>query len=315
MIHLVIGEDVYKRRQNIADIARGVAVPAEKFDGTELTENQLADCMAGATLFSSERLIIITDLSDNKPLWDKFADWMHRVGSDTTIVLVETKPDKRTKAYKTIAKVASLHTADPWTERQVGEATRWLLARAKALGLSFTQPQAANLVSRATLPSERPGAFTVNQQILENALQTLAVLDTVSDDAIATVLPESTTDNVFELMDVALAGNQARAKSLLSNLHVSADPYMTLGYLMSQWAQLVALKLAREPADAVAAAIGSSPYVLKKLSRHAEGLSLTTIQQLTERLAQLDVQTKTTGIDPWVAVDSFVAELMTQKTA
>lgn len=309
MIHLVIGNDVYKRRQIVSKLSVAATSAPEKFDGTTLTENQLADCIAGATLFSSERLIIITDLSQNKSLWDKLADWLGRVSSDTTLVLLESTVDKRTKAYKTIAKAVTLHAADPWTDRQTGDAVRWVMARAKELGAVLNAEQAGNLVARATAMADRPGTYTIDQQQLEGALQSLAVLGAVTDDSIGAVLPESSADNVFELIDVALGGNKTRVAQLLRNLHATADPYMTFGYIASQWAQLAALKIASVSPDDLAAKTGSSPYILKKLQPHANRLSLARVKELTRLLADLDVKTKTTGVEPWVAVDRFIGEL------
>lgn len=309
MIHLVVGHDVYKRRQAVSNIIDAAHLTPEKFDGVDLTENQLADCIAGATLFSNKRFVIIGDLSSNKALWDKLADWIPRVSDDTTLVLVEPGVDKRTKAYKTIAKAASVHTADPWTDRQTGDAVRWVMARAKELGTVLNGKQAGELVVRATAMGDRPGSYTIDQQQLEGALQSLSVLDAVTDDAISVVLPESSADNVFELIDVALGGNKTRVMQLLHNLHATADPYMTLGYIISQWSQLVALKIANESPDVLAAQIGASPFILKKLQKHAAVLPYSRVKQLTNLLAKLDVKTKTTGIDPWVATDRFIGEL------
>lgn len=309
MIHLVIGNDAYKRRQIVQKITTSTKLTPEKFDGAELTENQLADCVAGATLFSAERLVIISDLSHNKLLWDKLADWVGRVSSDTTLVLIESNVDKRTKAYKTVSKAAALHAADPWTERQTGEAVRWVAARAQQLGAVLSNQQAGMLVTSATATGDRPGAYIIDQQQLEGALQSLSVLDKITDDAIAAVLPESSADNVFELMDVALGGNKTRVVQLLHNLHATADPYMTFGFLASQWAQLAALKVAGESPDILAAKIGVSPYILKKLQPHAAKLTTARVRELTELLAGLDIKTKTTGVEPWVAVDRFIGEL------
>lgn len=314
MIHLVIGDDTYRRRQIVHDIIARATVEPETFDGTSLGESQLADCIAGATLFSSERLIIMSDLSQNKPLWDKLADWLGRVSSDTTLVLLEYAVDKRTKTYKTIAKSATLHAADSWTDRHTGEAVRWVASRAKALHVPLSMDQAAAMVSRATGPGTRPGAYTIDQQQLETALQSLSVLDNITGDSIAAVLPESSADNVFELMEVALSGNKKRTSELLSHLHATADPYLTLGFVTSQWTQLAALTLSGESPDTLAPLIGAHPFVLKKLQRHVPALSHARLKELTDLLASLDIKTKTTGIDPWVAVDRFIGEVVAAKS-
>lgn len=309
MIYLVIGPDTYKCQQALQKVIAGSNVQPEKIDGMDLDEAGLADCIAGATLFSSQRLIVIRDLSQNKIIWDKLAEWLQRVSDDTTLVLVESSADKRTKAYKSIVKAATVIPVDYWSDRDAGEAQRWVTARAKELGFALNNAQAQKIITRAMAAGDRPGSYTIDQQLLENSLQSLCVLDTITDDAIAAVLPESSADNVFELMEVALSGNHARTKQLLHNLQVAADPYMTLGFIISQWAQLVAVKITNEPPDVLAAKIGASPYVLKKMQPYAAKLALARVQELTGLLADLDMKTKTTGVDPWTAVDRFVGEL------
>ncbi len=309
MIYLIIGTDAYKRRKLVQNLVKATKLSPEKFDGIELTENQLADCIAGATLFSAERLIIISDLSQYKLLWDKLADWINRVSADTTLILIESSVDRRTKAYKTIAKTATIHMADPWSDRQTGEAVRWVVTRAKELNAALSAEQAGSLVARATGMTDRPGVYAIDQQQLENALQTLSVLDVITNDSIEAVLPESTADNIFELIDVALGGNKTRVVQILHNLHATADPYMTFGFIASQWTQLVALKITGESPDTLAPKIGVSPFILNKLQKHTGKLTRVRVRELTDLLVRLDIKTKTTGVEPWVAVDRFIGEL------
>lgn len=309
MIYLVLGQDVFKQRQAVDEIIRTSGLQPEKFDGAELTENQLADTVAGVTLFSTERLVIVRDLSENKALWDKLAEWLGRVSSDTTLVLIEVKPDKRTKAYKAIAKAAKIITVDPWTDRQAGEAAKWLSDFAKQNGAKLSSEQVQKIIKRACMQGDRPGAYTIDQQVLANAILALSALENVDDEAISAVLPESTVDNVFELLDTAMGGDPVRTQQLMHNLQTTADPYMTLGFVMSQWSQLVALKVSGEQPDALAARIGVSAFVLKKLHRHASGLRLARVKQLTDLLARLDVQSKTTGANPWNLLARFIGEL------
>lgn len=311
MIHLIIGENSYRRAEALAAITAKAGLQPEKYDGAELTEGQLADCIAGATLFSSERLVIINELSSNKLLWDKLAEWVARVSRDTELVLIDAKPDRRTKAYKTLAKAGTVTAAEQWTERDAGEAAAWVGKRAKELGMKLTSAQIAQMVSRATLPTDRPGASVIDQQLLHNALEALGLMGAVTDDAIMTVLPESSTENVFELLEAALRKDTERVKDMLAKLHLSADPYMVFGLVTSQWSQFVALKLSGETPDSLAREIEASPYVLRKLVGYTPRLSMEQVSDYTKLLAGLDIRLKTTGLEPWVAVDRFIGALAT----
>lgn len=309
MNYLITGENIYKRREALKKITAATQLAPERYDGQELTENQLADCIAGGTLFSAQRLVIINELSVNKQLWDKMAEWLNRISQDTTLVLIEPKPDRRTRAYKTLSKAFTLVVAEHWTDRQLGEAMRWLADLAKQNDVKLTPDQLQQIISRSMMPGDRPGAYIIDQQVLANSMETLSLLDKVGDDSIDAVLPASNLDNVFELLDAALSGNKSRINELMANLHATADPYMTLGFVMSQWAQLVALRVSGEQPDILAARIGVSSFVIKKLQKHANAMAYPRLKELTELLARLDVQSKTTGADPWSLLARFVGEL------
>lgn len=309
MIHLIVGENAYARTRVIEGIVGSTTVAPERYDGTDMTDGQLADCIAGGMLFSTERLIIISSLSDNKPLWEKLADWTDRIAADTTVVLIEPKPDRRTKSYKTLSKLANVSVVDMLTDRQAGEARHWLQGQARDLRVSLSADQQSRMVASAMRATDRPGYYVIDQQLLDNALHSLMALDEVTDDHITAVLPEPTADNVFELMEAALSRDTSRVATLLHNLQLTSDPYMVMGLIVSQWSQLLALVIAKQSPDVVAAHIGASAFVLKKLAVHARALSSERVKSLTQLLTDLDIQLKSTGMDPWTAVARFIGEL------
>ena len=67
--------------------------------------------MRGASLFHETRLVVLRQLSEHKELWAKLGEWARDVSADTTLVLVETKPDKRTKAYKALTRAGEVRRA------------------------------------------------------------------------------------------------------------------------------------------------------------------------------------------------------------
>ncbi len=98
-------------RQEIAVLAKRLGVRAETIDVDRLNLNSLADIVRGTSLFRETRLVVLRQLSEHKELWTKLGDWARDVSADTTLVLVETKPDKRTKAYKTLARAGDRRRA------------------------------------------------------------------------------------------------------------------------------------------------------------------------------------------------------------
>lgn len=311
MIHLIVGDDTYASRQELAKITNAVKLTPEIYDGLDIDENQLADLIAGGNLFNAQRLVVIKELSANKGVWDKLADWTARVSADTQLVLLELKLDKRLKSYKTISAAATIHLAEPWTDRRFAQAVAWTLDQAGRHKVLLSKEQAELIVDRATRPGDDSGyQQVIDRQLIDNTLGTLSLAGVVTQDALDAVLPYNPSSNVFSLLDLAFRRDAAAVKAKLSDLHVAADPYMTFGYIASQWSQFVVLKTVKgSVADAVEAT-GAKPFTLEKLAPHINKISSPKTTQLTTLLAKLDFQIKTTSLDAWTAVDRFIAELM-----
>lgn len=312
MIYLIVGENSYIREQELSGLVGRAASKPEIYDGSELTAPQLADCIAGGTLFAQERVVVIRDLSTNKALWETLSEWLSRVSDTTQLVLIEAKPDKRTKAYKALAAASKVIAADYMDERKRGDAVAWAKAHAKSLGVPVTSEQVGMIVSRATIPAERPGGAIIDQKLIDTALRTLSLLDAVTNDDISTLMPESLAENVFELLETALRGDNERTKALLGALQASADGYMVFGVLTSQWCQLAALKVSGASPDTLSSSIGSSAYVMRKLQPYTRLFNDLQLRGITTLLANLDVRMKTTGADPWTMIDRFIGELCTE---
>ena len=302
MIHLILGENTYKAEQELARIIREHEVAPERLDSAVLTANMLADIVRGGTLFSERRLVVLRQLSDNKPVFEKLAEWAGEVPDDTTIVLLENKLDKRTKVYKTITKQATVIAAEPLYERDAGAAEQWLDSLANSQKILLSRPQLRNMVQRALVPGDKPAARIIDQMQLAVALKALQGADTVTDDMIATVLPPAAGDTVFDLLDTAARRQTARVDALLAELERTDDPHRTLALVMGQWAQLVAVSLADTPPATIAVELGLHPFVAKKLQELARQFTPNEIKTITALAADLDAGSKLSQFAPWDGV-------------
>ena len=302
MIHLILGENTYKAEQELARIIREHEVAPERLDSAVLTANMLADIVRGGTLFSERRLVVLRQLSDNKPVFEKLAEWAGEVPDDTTIVLLENKLDKRTKVYKTITKQATVIAAEPLYERDAGAAEQWLDSLANSQKILLSRPQLRNMVQRALVPGDKPAARIIDQMQLAVALKALQGADTVTDDMIATVLPPAAGDTVFDLLDTAARRQTARVDALLAELERTDDPHRTLALVMGQWAQLVAVSLADTPPATIAVELGLHPFVAKKLQELARQFTPNEMKTITALAADLDAGSKLSQFAPWDGV-------------
>jgi DNA polymerase-3 subunit delta len=306
MIHLILGENAYKAEQELARIIREHEVAPERLDSALLSVNTLADIVRGGSLFSEKRLVILRQLSENKAVFEKLAEWASEVPSDTTLVLLESKLDKRTKAYKSLVKHAKVIACEPLTERDSYEAESWLAVLAKTQKVRLTTEQIGNMVTRAFVAGEKPAQRSIDQMQLAQAIKALRGTDEVTDDMIATVLPPAPGDTVFDLLDMAARRHATRVDVLLAELERTDDPHRTLALVMGQWAQLVSVALADGPSATVTVELGLHPFVAKKQQELARQFTPTQIKTLTALAANLDAGSKLSQFSPADGVYRFV---------
>ena len=293
MITVLTGENSFEVTRALEKIVADFAGVAEKFDGDSLELAQLPDLLLGGTLFATERLVIIRALSENKQLWEVLPDWLERTSGDTHVVLVEPKPDKRTKTYKDLKKYAQVQEYNPWGDRDVMQAEKWVAEEAKRHGLSLDKKLAQQLVARVGM----------DQWQLFHAIEKLAVLDTVTAETIEQLIEANPTENVFNLLDAALRGDTRKVSGMIRTLRLGQDPYMTFGLLGGQVFQLVALAASDKPSGEVAKDIGAHPYALGKLAPHTKKLGRSGTKKLARIFADADTAMKSTATDPWILIE------------
>lgn len=299
MITLLSGENDFEITRALEKLAAEFDGIVEKIDGSELELKQLPDLLMGATLFADKRLVVIKTLSENKLVWNSFATWIQRVSDDIHLVLVEPKPDKRTKTYKALQKVANVQEFKPWSERDTAIAEKWVVSEAKTLRFSLDAKSARALVARA-------GA---NQWLLFQALQKLAVVEEVTPAVIEEIVEANPTENIFNLFDAALRGDAAKTKNMLETLELSEDPFRLFGLLSGQAFQLTALAVSEKPSAEVAKDLGAHPFALSKLAPHAKKLGRPGVKKVIAAFAEADEAMKTSGGEPWLLIERTLVKV------
>ncbi len=310
MIYLIIGQNDYQIDCEIAKIHKDIDVDIEKIDIETLTVNGLADIVRGCSLFCDKRLILLKQLSDNKELWNKLGEWIDKISEDTTLILVETKPDKRTKAFKNISKKAKIITADSFSARDSAKAEKWLQDYAADNSVKIGSKQAYDMVSRATILTDRQSI--IDQYLLVRAVQSLKLIDNITDDDIAAVMPLTTSDVLFSLLSFAVNRESEKVENALQDLKRTQDPYAVLALMMSQWSNLVMINISNKPSNIVASELGIHPFVAKQLSSISQKIDSHDISRLTKLCADIDIGVKNSQFTPWGGVEYFLINVITR---
>ena len=300
MITWIIGENSFEARQALAAIEAGFDGVAERVDGEALQLADLPELFMGVTLFAPERLVVISELSRNSVLWEKLPEWLPRISDAVHVVFVDQKPDKRTKSYKELAKVAEMHECPAWTERDSAKAEAWVMERAKQLGTALTRPQARQIV-------ERVG---VDQWALAHAVEVVSLADELTPEAIEAAIPAQPSENVFQLFEAALKADAREVQRMLEGLRAQEDAYAIFALLSSQVTSLAAVAYAPDGAQP-AKDFGIHPFVASKFSGYARRLGVTRVGRIVTIFADTDADLKRSRGEPWILLEKSLLETAT----
>ena len=292
MITWLVGENSFEVREALKAIEAEFGAPAERVDGTEVSLAQLPDLLMGISLFASQRLVAITNLSQNSTVWEKLPDWLPRVNDDIHIVFIDTKPDKRTTSYKALKKAAELHEFPAWTDRDISKAEQWVSARAQAQGVAIDRSSVQHLVARVGLDPWQ----------LVYALDTLSLLDAITPESINQVIPPNLRENIFQLFETALEGKPQLVADQIKTLALQEDPYALFALLSSQAMTLAAVTYADDSANPTKD-FAIHPFVASKLQRHGKKLGKAKVGQVLEAFAKTDADMKRSKAEPWLLIE------------
>lgn len=176
MIHFLTGENSFERERFLKHATTSFSGTVEKLAGGEVDALRLGESLQAQSLFGDKRLVIVDELSSNKAVWEQLPDLLEQVSEDVTLILIEPKPDKRTRTYKDLLKRATVHDFAVWTAKNQRDAEQWLGKEAKEFGAKLTQVHIRHLIRRVGLDQWR----------LHYAVRKLALVDEVTEAIMTT---------------------------------------------------------------------------------------------------------------------------------
>ena len=297
MIHLLYGDNEFEKQAALVAMVGDADVV--RYDGEELTLADMQEIMIGQTLFTQSSVYVISKLSENSDIWSRLSELPF--DDDKTVILLESKLDKRTKTYKWLQKTAKTQEFLPLSDRQKPQLISWCEVQARERGYRLTRTQIGTLIDR----------LGFDQLRLSNFLDQLALVEEITDELIDQLVPLARSENVFDLFVAALSKDYETVHNIISYLESESGldgAYQTMGLLASQATNMAALVLAGGDNKTVAADLLVNPYVLQRLSSSARTIDIEHLRQINDALFQADLQMKTTGVNPWLLIETALVQ-------
>jgi len=218
---------------------------------------------------------------------------------DSLVILIESKLDKRSKTYKSLAKAVEIREFTPLPSRDIAAQLNWLESESKRLELSLDSRSLRHLLLRVG----------PDQWRLTAALEKLKLNGEVSADIIDNLIEPSDEQNIFAIFELAISQRTDELIGRINRLELTEDPYMFFGILAGQMFLLAALKLSDKSAQTLAKDFAIHPFALSNMQNLASRVSGPQVKAALKLFNKADLTMKTSSLDPWLTIKSLLTRI------
>lgn len=273
------------------------ALSIETIEAEDAEPDEIISTLQGGTLFASQKLVVVKSLSENKNASENIEKIIDSNPDETSLLIVEPKPDKRSSYYKTLKEKTEIKE---FKELDEASLAKWLVEEAKARGAHLSLSDANYLISRVG----------TNQARLHNELKKLIDYNQEIDkERIDLLTQENPQNTVFQLLDAAFSGQKQKMFELYDNLRVSGtQPQMIIGMVAWQMHQVALVASASgKSLDHISKDSGIKTYPLQKSQNIARKLGAAKIKEVLARLEEFDRKSKTEMFDVDEGLKNFLS--------
>jgi len=299
MIYYFYGDDDF-------EISRLVRQIQKDFVGRVVVLDSMANIdeiqshIQSLSLFDENRLVVLKNVSENSGNWKFLANLIESMPDSLTLLVVETKPDKRSITHKKLASIASVKEFLLTKPSLDSQTIRWVNDLAKAKDVELDNAMINDIITKSNF-----NKWSIDSVLDKIALMKLANLEINLDD----ILISEEQENIFSLFEASINYDQNKLSKMVNIIAKTEDPYKTLGLLGSQFFNLVAISASHKTSSEIAQDLGVSPYVLSKLKPYAKKINKTNLRQVAEIYVEADTRIKSTSTNPWLVISQMLLKI------
>lgn len=304
MITTLTGGNTLAIRQKLAAIKAAFVKDygdsgVEIIDGEMVEQQNLPTMLQGATLFSTNRLVVVRNVSKNKLVAERLQELLGVVPEEVHLVLIEDSIDKRTAFYKALKKETDFQEFLELDEHTLG---MWINETVKNEGGEIDNRLAQKLI-RYVGP---------DQVSLENEIRKLvAYQPKISEESIDELVEKNVEETIFQMLENTLSGNTKKALEVLESLESAhEDPFQAVNMLIWQTYILAVVASAKDLSDSeITKDFKINPFVVKKTRAVARRMDRAKLRAIIDQVANLDITLKSASVDPWRALEATILHM------
>jgi DNA polymerase-3 subunit delta len=306
MLIYLYGENQYAIKQKIDGIKRqyidktGGDADMQTFDMSEHSLSDLLNAFSVMPMFVSSRLFVLRNLDILKLSKDKLDKLISSISDSTNVVVVDTKPDKRSVYFKTITKLKNAKYFGQLTPQQL---VNWIRERAKELGGDIDNTAVSLLIDRVGN----------DQWQLDQELQKLTNNNShISKESIEQLVVPNLSNSAFMMIDAIIRKDTKKAASIYESLIVQGEAdQMILGAITYQYRILVLAKDNAGKSSDWQNELGISPYAATKAQNLIKNIEMGQLRSAYQSIIDTDMVIKTGALNSNDALRDLILKLST----
>jgi DNA polymerase III subunit delta len=308
-ITLFFGEEDFLMDEEIKALiaSAGAGVSIERVSGDKKNFDQMISSITSVSMFSSNRLLFISDLEYKDDKEDKLFSALDNLDSGTKIIFVfYGSVDKRRKFYKKMEKTADVKEFKRFSEWEMDKTLAWLIARVKKYGKKIGS-HAANLLIDTVGASLRQ----LDKEI-EKISTYLGDREMIEERDVEG-LASSGSINSFEFSNAMRDKDTRKAMDILNRLFKdNEDPHMLIGMLAKLYRMLLSVKSLEQKGLSqyeISSKMNAKPFLIKKCMENTSSFKLNELANNIKLLHLADLKMKS-GYSPRLTLEMLVPELI-----
>jgi len=271
----------------------------EKLDGEEDEAKVIIESLQSLPFLAKRKMVVIRNGSLNNEFAEAAEQIISSIGDATDVIFYEPQIDRRTAYFKVLKDKTQL---EEFNEMDIRSLAQWLVGEAKKSAGALSFADANYLV-------ERVGT---NQALLANELDKLLIYHSrITRENIDLLTEPNPQSKVFDLLDVAFAGQKGRALKLYDDQRAQkVEPQAILAMIAWQLNIIAIAKYSKErDISEVSRESGVKDYPLRKAGRLADKLDEEKLKNLVSEALNIDWRSKTTSLDLDETLKTYIVSL------
>ncbi len=315
MILFLYGEDNYRLKQKLKEIKQKYldqSATDANFSVLNYEDNndfsKIKSDIEAMPFLADKRMVVLENYlkSQSNKLQEDLKDYLDKIPETTIVIFMEEgTPDKRKALFKDLKKKADRSweflTLRPY------ELEKWIRAEVSKQGGKIDNQTVQLLASYVG-----PDLWQMQNEI--DKLVLYKGKDQITNPDVELLVKAKLNTNIFNLIDALGFKDAKKATNLLEELFESGENEV---YIMTmviyQFRNILIVKdlLERgENRDKIGKKVRMHPFVLQKTLTQAKNFTIERLKEIYQKLADTDLAIKTGQMEPKIALDLLLVELV-----